>query len=565
MQFDAIVVGSGISGGWVAKELCERGLKVLMLERGPDIEHGADYSHDLAARLRRRDDQVPLDERNLHYPYYEGVAYALFESNRKFWASDYDYPYETAPGKPYRWIRGYHLGGRSLTWWRQSYRWAPEDFESNLKDGHGVDWPIRYEDLSPWYDHVEAFAGISGNYDEIPHLPDGDFLPPYPLNCVEEVAKERIEAAFPTRRMVIGRAANLSRVTKAHMDVGRHRCEQRMRCVHGCPLGGYFSSLAATLPAAKATGNLTIVTDMIVQSVEYDPATGRATGVRAVNRLTKEGHSYEARIVFLNASAINTAAILLNSTSEAFPRGLANGSDQVGRNLMDHLSCDAVIGRYPGFNDVHDPADRPTGIYIPRYAGTTEHDKPYLRGFGLQGGAGRTRRIEARALGGSEREDDDGSGKPWTFSLMPFGEILPDPNNRVTLSNTRSDNWGMHVPYIDVAHGKNEYAMMREAARDAAEMLKAAGCVDITPWEVAGEKLKPPGDRIHEMGTARMGRDPATSVLNGWCQAHEVPNLFVTDGAAMTSSANMNPSLTYMALSARAANRAADLLKEGAL
>jgi choline dehydrogenase-like flavoprotein len=348
------------------------------------------------------------------------------------------------------------------------------------------------------------------------------------------------------------------------MDVGRHRCEQRMRCVHGCPLGGYFSSLAATLPAAKATGNLTVVTDTIVQSVEYDPKTGRATGVRTVNRLTKEGHTYEARIVFLNASTINTAAILLNSTSEAFPRGLANGSDQVGRNLMDHLSCDAVIGRYPGFNDVHDPADRPTGIYIPRYAGTTERDKPYLRGFGMQGGAGRTRRIEARALGGSEREDDDG-GKPWTFSLMPFGEILPDPNNRVTLSNTRSDNWGMRVPYVDVAHGKNEYTMMREAARDAAEMLKAAGCVDITPWEEAGEKLKPPGDRIHEMGTARMGRDPATSVLNGWCQAHEVPNLFVTDGAAMASSASMNPSLTYMALSARAANRAADLLKEGAL
>jgi choline dehydrogenase-like flavoprotein len=565
MPFDAIVVGSGISGGWAAKELCERGLKVLILERGPNIEHGADYSHDLAARLRRRDDQVPLEERNLHYPYYEGVAYALFESNRKFWASDHDYPYETVPGKPYRWIRGYHLGGRSLTWWRQSYRWAPQDFESNLKDGHGVDWPIRYDDLAPWYDHAEAFAGISGNYDEIPHLPDGDFLPPYEMNCVEEAVKEKIEAAYPTRRMIIGRAANLSRTTKEQQDLGRKRCEGRMRCVHGCPLGGYFSSQAATLPAAKNTGNLTILTDMIVQAVEYDAKTGRASGVRAVNRLTKQGQVFEAKIVFLNASAINSAVILLNSVSDAFPRGLANGSDQVGRNLMDHVSCAAIVGRYPGFDDVHDAGERPTGIYIPRYADTTERDKPYLRGFGMQGGAGRTRRIEARVLGGAEREDDEGGKKPWTISLMPFGEILPDPNNRVTLSATRKDQWGMAVPAIDCAHGKNEYAMMREAARDAHEMLTAAGCVDINSWEEAGERLMPPGDRIHEMGTARMGRDPKTSVLNAWSQAHEVPNLFVTDGAAMTSSANMNPSLSYMALSARAANHAADLLKEGAL
>jgi choline dehydrogenase-like flavoprotein len=565
MEFDAIVVGSGISGGWAAKELCERGLKVLLLERGPHIEHGADYSHDLAAQLRRRDDQVPPDERALHYPYYEGVAYALFNSNRKFWASDHDHPYETAPGKPYRWVRGYHLGGRSLTWWRQSYRWAPEDFESNLKDGNGVDWPIRYEDLAPWYDHVEAFAGVCGDYDGIPHLPDGDFLPPYAFNCVEEAVKERIEAAFPTRRMIIGRAAQLSRVTKTHQDLGRRRCEQRMRCVHGCPLGAYFSSLAATLPAARNTGNLTTVTDAIVQSVTHDPVAGRATGVRIVDRVSGAGRTYAARLVFLNASAIDTATILLNSTSEAFPRGLANTSDQVGRNLMDHVSCKAIVGRWPGFDDVQDPADRPTGIYVPRYAHITEADKPYLRGFGMQGGAGRTRRIEARALGGAEREDEEPGKKPWTFSLLPFGEVLPNPDNRVTLSRTRTDKWGMPVPVIDAAHGRNEYAMMREAARDAAEMLRIAGCVDITPWEDAGAQLTPPGDRIHEMGTARMGRDPATSVLNSWGQAHEVANLFVSDGAAMASSASMNPSLTYMALAARAANHAADLLRDGAL
>ena len=533
-----------------------------MLERGPHVEHSADYSHDQAAQIRRRDDQVPLEERQLHYPYYESVGYALFNSNRKFWASDHDYPYETAPGKPYRWIRGYHLGGRSITWGRQSYRWAPDDLDSNRKDGHGVDWPIRYDDLASWYDYVEAFAGVSGNYDEVPQLPDGDFLPPFPFNCVEEVAKERIEATFPTRRMIMGRTANLSRVTKSHMDLGRKRCEQHVRCHHGCPLGSYFSSLAATLPAAQSTGNLTIRTDAIVESVIYDPVHRRATGVRAVNRLTKNADVYEARLVFLNASTINTAALLLNSRSEAFPRGLANGSDQVGRNLMDHVSCRPIVGRYPGFDNAQDDqVDRPTGIYIPRYANVTETEKSYLRGFGMQGSAHK-QRWGART---GDNETDSARKIVWAFSLLPFGEVLPDPDNRVTLSSSRVDSWGIPLPVIAAAHGPNEYAMMREAARDAAEMLAAAGCVDITPWEEAGAYLTPPGDRIHEMGTARMGRDPATSVLNEWCQAHDVPNLFVSDGAVMASSASMNPSLTYMALSARAANHAADLLEQGVL
>jgi choline dehydrogenase-like flavoprotein len=562
MHFDAIIVGSGMSGGWVAKELCERGLKVLMLERGPNIDPSVDYSHDEAAKLRRRDDQVPDEDKKLHYPYYEGVGYALFNSNRKFWASDHDYPYETAPGKPYRWIRGYHLGGRSLTWGRQSYRWSPADFESNQKDGHGVDWPIRYDDLAPWYDHVEAFAGVSGDYDDLAQLPDGDFLPPFAFNCVEEAAKARIEEAFPTRRMIMGRTANLSRVTKAHMDIGRQRCEQRVRCHHGCPLGSYFSTLAATLPAAQKTGNLTLLTDTFVASVTYDAERGRASGVRTVNRLTKKAETFEARVVFVNASAINTAALLLNSRCDAFPRGLANGSDQVGRNLMDHVSSAPILGRYPAMADAqNDQADRPTGIYIPRYANVTEGDKPYLRGFGMQGSA------HKRRWGPVTGDPDvDRMRKiTWVISLLPFGEVLPNPDNRVTLSPTRVDSWGVPLPVIDAAHGPNEAAMMREAACDAADMLAAAGCVDITPWEEAGARLTPPGDRIHEMGTARMGRDPATSVLNGWGQTHEVPNLFVSDGAAMTSSASMNPSLTYMALSARAAHRAADLLEQGAL
>ena len=552
-MFDAIVVGSGISGGWVAKELCERGLKVLMLERGPEVRHGPDYSNDLAATLTPKEDQIALEEREKHFPYYVGVSYTLFESNKKFWTSDYDHPYETAPGKPYRWIRGYQLGGRSLTWGRQSYRWAPQDFESNLKDGHGVDWPIRYDDLAPWYDHVEAFAGISGDYDGLCQLPDGDFLPPYPMNAVEEVVKANIEAAFPTRNLIMGRVANLSRTTKTHQDLGRKRCEGKLRCAHGCNLGGYFSTQAATLPAAQATGNLTVVTDAVVASVEYDAGLGRVTGVRVIDRVTKAARTYSARMVFLNASSINTSALLLNSVSDAFPRGLANGSDQVGRNLMDHVSTRPITGRWPGLQDEPDPGERPTGVYVPRYANITETDKPYLRGFGMQGGAVRSRRPQAPG------------GMPWSMSLLPFGETLPNPDNRVTLSATRTDSWGVPVPVIDAAHGPNEYLMMREAARDAHQMLKAAGCVDLNAWEEAAEHITPPGDRIHEMGTARMGRDPATSVVNGWGQAHEVPNLFLSDGAVMASSASMNPSLTYMALSARTANHAADLLRDGVL
>ena len=563
-MFDAIVVGSGISGGWAAKELCERGLKVLMLERGPEVTNGPDQSHDLALKLRRRDNQIPQAERDLHYPYHVGVTYALFNSNKALWASDHDHPYETVPGKPYRWIRGYQLGGRSLTWGRQSYRWSPQDFLSNLQDGHGVDWPIRYEDLEPWYDHVEAFAGISGDYDGLDQLPDGDFLPAFPFNDVELAAKARIEADFPGRRMIMGRTANLSRVAKAQMDVGRKRCEQHVKCHHGCPYGAYFSTQAATLPAALATGNLTVLTDRVVESVIHDPATGRVTGVRTINRTDKTGEVFEARIVFLNASAINTAALLLNSRSEAFPNGLANGSDQVGRNLMDHVSTKPIVGSIPGFGDTPFQNDRPTGIYIPRYGNITETDKPYVRGFGMQGGAVRSRNTEGAVQGVGVGDEDDGH-RGWRFSLLPFGEVLPDPENRVTLSATRRDSWGVPVPIIGATHGPNEYAMMRAAARDAAEMLAAAGCTDITDWEAASEQLTPPGDRIHEMGTARMGRDPATSVFNGWGQAHEAPNLFCSDGAVMASSASMNPSLTYMALTARAAHHAADLLEQGGL
>jgi choline dehydrogenase-like flavoprotein len=348
------------------------------------------------------------------------------------------------------------------------------------------------------------------------------------------------------------------------MDVGRKRCEQHVKCHHGCPYGAYFSSQAATLPAALKTGNLTVLTDRVVESVIHDPATGRVTGVRTINRLDKTGEIFEARIVFLNASAINTAALLLNSKSEAFPRGLANGSDQVGRNLMDHVSTKPIVGSIPGFGDVPFQNDRPTGIYIPRYANVTESDKPYVRGFGMQGGAVRSRNVEG-AVQGVGTGDEDVGHRGWRFSLLPFGEVLPDPENRVTLSATRRDNWGVPVPVIGATHGPNEYAMMRAAARDAAEMLAAAGCTDITDWEAASAELTPPGDRIHEMGTARMGRDPATSVFNGWGQAHEASNLFCSDGAVMASSASMNPSLTYMALTARAAHHAADLLQQGGL
>lgn len=560
-DFDAIVVGSGMSGGWAAKELCERGLKVLVLERGQHVEHGVDYSDSLAPW--QLDNYGQVSEREIEAGYeIQSKCYAFTTGNKAWWANDTEHPYTMPEDRPFYWIRGYHLGGRSLMWARQSYRLSEIDFNSNARDGHGTDWPIRYADMAPWYDHVETFAGISGKSDNIEQLPDGDkYLPPMALTPPEEDFARKIEAAFPTRRVITGRCAHLTRPTPEHEALGRMACQYRSMCDRGCSYGAYFSSLSATLPAARNTGNLTIVTDAIAHSVIHDPGTGKATGVRVVDCNTRAARTYSARLVFLCASTIGTAQILLNSRSEAFPNGLANRSDMVGRNLVDHLSGLGASGVYPGFGQFYHHGRRPNGFYIPRYRNVTEPTDKFVRGYGFQGRAlrdGWQRGIGAAGVGAGLKARLRRPG-PWRMSLSGFGEMLPRPDNRVTLHPTRTDKWGIPIPHIDCSLGANDRAIIAEVNKDARQMLELAGCTDIEEREHYGGT----GLGIHEMGTARMGKDPATSVLNGHNQAHDVPNLFVTDGSCMASSGCQNPSLTYMAMSARGAHYAVEFLKAG--
>ncbi len=563
-EFDAIVIGSGISGGWSAKELAERGLKVLVLERGHNIDPAKDYVDMRQPWERPHFDQIPEDEIAEHYPIqHRGVSYAVKASTRHFWVKDSEHPYLTAPGTDYDWLRGYHLGGRSVTWGRQSYRFSEIDFEANKKEGVGIDWPIRYGDIAPWYDHVERFAGISGASEGLAQLPDGEFQPPFEMTCAEKAFKARVEKVFPGRKVINARVAHLTAPTQEQLDLGRSPCQARNMCSYGCTFKAYFSSLNATLPAAQRTGNCTILTDRIVASLKYDAATGRVTGVETVHQGTRERTTHTARMVFLNASAIASALILLNSKSAAFPNGLANRSGQVGRNLMDHVSATWLQGRMTGFENQTIFGRRPGGFYIPRYAGVTEGDKDYARGFGYQGGSTPENLIHGSGPGiGASYKSRHSSPGAWYIRFGAFGEVLPNPDNRVSLHATKTDRWGLPLAVFDCRMGENERKMMAAARKDGIAMLEAAGCTDIVAPE---REVTLPGNRIHEMGTARMGHDPATSVLNGWCQAHDVPNLFVTDGSFMTSAGCQNPSLGYMAFSARAAHHAADLAAAGAI
>ena len=559
--FDAIVVGSGMSGGWAVKELAERGLKVLLLERGRNVTHRTDYLTDSKAPWEMRyAGQIPEAVVARDYSVQKD-CYAFSDYTKHFFVNDRENPYETTTGKPFAWIRGYHLGGRSLTWHRQSYRWADLDFQANKRDGHGVDWPIRYKDIAPWYDIVEEFAGISGSHENLPQLPDGKFQPPFPLNCVEKAMKRKLESAFPDRRLIIGRAAHLTEPTSEQLALGRARCMNRNECQRGCRFGAYFSSLSATLPAANRTGNLTTVTDAIVDSVMYDPGSNRASGVRVVDAQTMERRTYRARLIFLCASTLGSTQVLLNSRSERFPNGLANDSGVLGRNLMDHIGGVGVSGTVQGFEDKYTKGRRASGCYVPRFRNLDEPDGRFLRGFGYQGSAYREdwqRGTNSAGIGPEFKAQLRNPG-PWRFGMGGFGEMLPDARNRVWLDPTRKDRWGIPLLHIECTLRDNELAMLDAMASDGKETLEAAGLVDVE----AQNNPMPPGLLIHEMGTARMGHDPATSVLNKYNQAHDVPNLFVTDGACMTSSACQNPSLTYMALTARAAEAAVDMLKEG--
>lgn len=562
-DFDAIVVGSGISGGWAAKELTERGLKVLLLERGRNVTHRQDYvTEGKTAWETPFAGQIPESLTESDYAV-QNQCYAFSDYTKHFFVNDRENPYVTGDDKPFSWIRGYQLGGRSLLWHRQSYRLSDLDFEANKLDGHGTDWPIRYNDLAPWYDHVETFAGISGSREGLPQLPDGQFQPPFPMNCVEKDIKKNIEAAFPDRTLIMGRAAHLTEPTKEQMALGRTRCMNRSECQRGCSFGAYFSSLSATLPAANRTGNLTTVTDAVVDSVVYDSDNNRASGVSVVDTNTRERRTYSSRIVFLCASTLGTAQIMLNSTSERFPNGIANSSGTLGRFLMDHIGGVGASGVFSGHQDKYHSGRRGSGCYVPRFRNVTDKDERFLRGFGYQGSAHRPswfRGAYTEGIGSSLKEKLRKPG-PWEFGIGGFGEMLPDERNRVSLDKNNKDSWGIPILEIDCKHRENELAMLDAIATDAEELLTAAGLSDIKVYR--GDA--PPGLMIHEMGTARMGHDPKTAVLNKFNQAHDVPNLFVTDGSAMTSSACQNPSLTYMALTARAAATAVEMLQEGAL
>lgn len=553
--YDAIVVGSGISGGWAAKELCEKGLKTLVLERGRQVEHIKDYPTATTNpwEFPHRDRVSNQQKKDQHIQ----IRGFTTEHNAHFFVNDLEHPYVQI--KPFDWIRGYQVGGRSLVWGRQCYRWSDLDFEANIKDGYGVDWPIRYKDIAPWYSHVEKFVGISGSLEGMPQLPDGEFLPPMELNCLERHVADQIKKTFTDgRRMIPGRVANLTKGWN-----GRGPCQFRNQCDRGCPFGGYFSSNSATLPVAAATGKMTLRPHAIVMEVLYDKEQKRATGVRIIDELTKQTEEYFAKVIFLCASAMGSTYIMLNSKSEAFPNGLGNSSDQIGRNLMDHHYHVGAYGVYEGFQDNYFYGRRPNGVYVPRFRNLTDSDqrKDYLRGFGYQGGASRPVPAQAEGIGAELKAQLMEPG-PWVFWLGGWGEHLPYADNTISLHTAEKDQWGLPLLAVSCTFRENEMAMRQDIMDCAAEMLESGGLKNISTFNDAQAY---PGLCIHEMGTARMGRDPKTSVLNGWNQMHDVPNVFNTDGACMTSSANQNPSITYMALTARAANYAYEELKKGNL
>lgn len=554
MTYDAIVIGSGISGGWAAKELCEGGLQTLVLERGRLVEHIKDYTTmNLDPWDMKYRGALPAEIQKKHYK--AGRTGFIGEDTEHFWANDEENPYTEV--KPFMWARAHQMGGRSLLWGKQTYRWSDLDFEANAKDGYGVDWPIRYKDIESWYTYVEKYAGISGEAMGLPQLPDSHFLPPMEMNCVEKEVKQRIEKDYPGRNMIIGRVAHL---TQPHN--GRGQCMYRNRCSRGCPYGAYFSSNSVTLPAANATGNLTIRPFSIAQTIIYDEESGKATGVRIIDSESGESMEYYAKIIFCNASTLSSTQILLNSTSDRFPDGLGNDSGELGHNLMDHTYRTGAMGTFEGLEDQYYKGRRPNGIYIPRYWNIDEKSQSdkFVRGFGYQGGAGRD------GWGAGSNQENFGADfkdaltkpGPWQFFITGFSECLPYHKNKVTLDKENTDKWDQPTLAIDCEFKENEKALNRQARVDAKEMLEKIGLTGIVDFDNEHE----PGYGIHEMGTARMGKDPKTSVLNATNQVHSVKNVFVTDGACMTSSSCVNPSLTYMAITARAADHAISELKK---
>ncbi|WP_219893015.1 GMC oxidoreductase [Aquisediminimonas profunda] len=559
MDFDAIVVGSGITGGWAAKELTEAGLKVLMIERGREIRHQQDYTTETKAPW-----EMPFRGQGDHELY--AREYPVQMLNRHFteytqghFVNDAANPYSTGAGTDFTWFRSYGLGGRSLTWGRQSYRWSDYDFGANARDGHGTDWPIRYADLAPWYDKVEEFIGVSGAAEGLTQLPDGKFQPPMALNPVEQHVRGVLKTYWPERCLTIGRTANLTEEKE-----GRTKCQNRSICARGCSYGAYFSTQSSTLPAAMKTGNLTVITDAVVEAIDYDSALRRVTGVRYIDRKSGTHKTATARLVFLNAGAFNSVHVLLNSANAAMPNGLANSSGVLGTHIMDHANTLSAMALMPGFEGHTSFGNRPTGVIVARYRNMERIDgEGHTRGFSFQGGALQSTWTAGKREAGIGPDYKNRLQKPgmWRMVLVGFADCVPRASNRLTLNRRRSDANGLPVLNIDFAFGREELAALAQAKSDAAEMLTKAGGKVIMGFDRPGAG----GTAIHEMGGARMGHDPATSVLNKWSQAHEISNLFVTDGAQMSSSACQNPSLTYMALTARACATAVSMLREGKL
>ena len=557
-EYDAIVVGTGISGGWAAKELTENGLKTLVLERGRMVKHVDDYPTMHMDPWDFENNGEPTREEQKRQHKQARTGYVTHKAHSHFFVDDIKHPYNE--DKRFDWIRGYHVGGRSIMWGRQSYRLSDIDFEANAKEGIAVDWPIRYKDISPWYDYVEKYIGVSGENLGLPQLPDGIFLKPMELNCVEEHLKSSLAENYDDRLLTIGRAAHITEGTKE--GLGRVTCQYRNRCMRGCPYGAYFSSNSSTLPAAEKTGNMTLMPNSIVHEVMYDPETERATGVRVIDRKSKESYEYRAKVIFLCASAIASASILMQSTSDRFPNGMGNDSGELGHNIMDHHFRVGASGKYEGFEDKYYIGRRPNGIYIPRFrnlGGATDQDN-FLRGYGYQGGASRGDWSESvkELKYGEELKEEILKPGGWSMGMTAFGETLPYHENRMYLDYDKKDEWGLPTVTFDAEFKENEMEMRKDMAQQAAEMLERAGFKDVSTYDNIGA----PGLGIHEMGTARMGRNPKTSVLNAHNQLHAVPNVYVTDGAAMTSAGCQNPSLTYMALTARAANHAVEELKK---
>jgi choline dehydrogenase-like flavoprotein len=558
--FDAIVVGTGISGGWAAKEFTEKGLKTLVLERGRDVTH-PDYPTSTKDPWQLPFGDRPTAEDLEKQGVQNRTGYTIRQSTKHWFVNDLENPYSEKEGKRFDWMRGYHVGGRSIMWGRQSYRLAEMDFEANSKDGVGIDWPVRYKEIVPWYEYVENFVGISGQAEQWPNFPDSKFIQPMELNCVEKELKKSMQDKFG-RLLTIGRVANLAGPLDHDKSPQRGTCQYRNLCSRGCPYGAYFSSNSSTLPAAAATGNMTLRANSIVYEILYDEQKNKATGVKVLDAETGEQHEYYARVIFLCASTMGSTFILLNSISNRFPNGLGNDSGELGHNIMDHHLGVGANADAEGFEDKYYSGRRANGVYIPRFRNIGTDKRDYLRGFGYQGGASRqgwSRLIAEMSIGEQLKEAATTPGK-WTIGLGGFGEVLPEHSNMVSINHDKKDKYGLPTLMFDTEFKENDYNMRKDMANDAAEMLDAAGFKNVKTYDNKSQHGL--GLGIHEMGTARMGKDPKTSVLNKWNQVHACKNVFVTDGSFMTSASCVNPSLTYMAFTARAVNYAVDEMKK---